>query len=131
MSSSSFTDFLLLSFPFNHSYIHSSSSFLREAGCPEHTYSESVCQCAQCAKSKRRTQSLPKVVLCAHFSWSPNFSFSNLFWAAGNFMHTFSGQDRTSCTLSKAVIRNLCVLALHPVHTVRPSTGCPVPPGAP
>jgi len=39
--------------------------------------------------------------------------------------------DRTSCTLFKAVFRNPCVLALHPVHTVRPPTGCPVPPGAP
>ncbi len=54
-----------------------------------------------------------------------------IFWAAGNFTHTFSGQDRTSCTLFKAVLRNLCVLALRPVHTVRPPTGCPVPPRAP
>jgi hypothetical protein len=39
--------------------------------------------------------------------------------------------DRISCTLFRAVFRNPCVLALHPVHTVRPPTGCPVPPGAP
>ena len=72
-----------------------------------------------------------KVALCAHFSGSPKNFCANFFLAAGNFMHTFSGQDRTSCTLFKAVFRNLCVLALHPVHTVRPPTGCPVPPRAP
>ena len=52
--------------------------------------------------------------------------FFRQFSAAGNFMHTFPGQDRTSCTLLKAVFRNLCILALHPVRTVRPPTVCPV-----
>ena len=36
---------------------------------------------------------------------------ANFFWAATNFIHTFPGHDRTSCTLFKAVFLNLCVLA--------------------
>ena len=92
--------------------------------------------CTVCTKCAHDT-------LCAHFVLEvytlctlfvePKTLCANFFWAAGNFLHTFPGQDRTSCTLFKAVFRNLCVLrlALHPVHTVRPPTGCPVPPGAP
>ena len=46
-------------------------------------------------------------------------------------MHTFPGQDLTSCTLFQAVFRFLCTLSLHLLHTVRPPTGCPVPPDPP
>ena len=94
--------------------------------------------CTVCTKCVHDT-------LYAHFclevyTWctlfvEPKHFVQTFFWAAGNFLHTFPGQDRTSSTLFKAVFLNLCVLALHPVtvpvHTVRPPTWCPVPPGAP
>ena len=109
------------------------------AGCPEHTYTQSVRQCAQCAQSVLMSHDTLQV--CAYlflevYTWctlfvEPKTHFANFFWAAGNFLHNFPGQDRTSCTLFEAVFRNLYVLALHPVHTLCPPTGCPVPPGAP
>ena len=104
------------------------------AGCPEHTYTQSVRQCAQCAQSVLMTHSVHTFFGSLHLVYAfvePKTLCANFFWAAGNFLHTFCVQDRTSCTLFKAVFRNLCVLALHPVHTVRPPAGCPVPPGTP
>ena len=104
------------------------------AGLPEHTYTQSVRQCAQCAKSSLMTNFVHTFWGRLHIMYTvcgPKKLFANFFWTVGHLMHTFPCQDLTSCTLFKAVFRNLCILALHPLHAVRPPIGCPVPPGPP